>query len=413
MIAGCASAPPAAAMRAHSCLVAALARLESEIALEGLRTVDGERTNITYHSDICIPDRYRLGEVNDGWAVLNGPLTAEYGACGAGCGRPGRYRDDGQLRCQDGCSANRRSGWVGRVPLPRSPDGGHADAASPRFRCPGRTPAVHCSETPSPPCKLTAAAPRCFSSSPVVRMRWTKSATCCSVDLPDAERTARRFTGVSSPSPSVSALRSAADTDEPTPPCTPLSSTVITSLCDCANSPIDSGTGSTQRGSTTVTPMPWFRSSSATARARVANGPTATNSTSSDRPAAGAASTSTTPRRLIAGISSPTSPFGNWRSGRHGRRVPHRVPRAPSSPGNPHARHDAEHRQVPHSVVAGAAGAGDPGAVQHHRHGQLVQRHVDHSPRPASTWCSSAPVPPCARSCGRQPVGPVRRSRVY
>ena len=51
------------------------------------------------------------------------------------------------------CSSNRRSRWVGRVPRLRSPDGGHADAASARFRCPGRTPAVHCSETPSPPCK--------------------------------------------------------------------------------------------------------------------------------------------------------------------------------------------------------------------------------------------------------------------
>ena len=41
------------------------------------------------------------------------------------------------------------------------------------------------------------AAPRCFSSIPVARMRWTKSAACSSVDLPDAETaTARRFTGV-------------------------------------------------------------------------------------------------------------------------------------------------------------------------------------------------------------------------
>jgi hypothetical protein len=32
----CASAPPAAAMRAHSCLVAARARLESKISLERL-----------------------------------------------------------------------------------------------------------------------------------------------------------------------------------------------------------------------------------------------------------------------------------------------------------------------------------------------------------------------------------------
>jgi alkylation response protein AidB-like acyl-CoA dehydrogenase len=53
------------------------------IEIQGLRTVDGERTNISYYTDVRIPDRYRLGEVNDGWAVLNGPLSAEHGAGGA------------------------------------------------------------------------------------------------------------------------------------------------------------------------------------------------------------------------------------------------------------------------------------------------------------------------------------------
>ena len=53
------------------------------IEIQGLRTVDGERTNITYYSDVHIPDRYRLGDVNEGWAVLNGPLSAEHGAGGA------------------------------------------------------------------------------------------------------------------------------------------------------------------------------------------------------------------------------------------------------------------------------------------------------------------------------------------
>jgi 3-oxocholest-4-en-26-oyl-CoA dehydrogenase alpha subunit len=52
------------------------------IEIQGLRTVDGERTNITYYSDVRIPDLYRLGDVNDGWAVLNGPLSAEHGARG-------------------------------------------------------------------------------------------------------------------------------------------------------------------------------------------------------------------------------------------------------------------------------------------------------------------------------------------
>jgi alkylation response protein AidB-like acyl-CoA dehydrogenase len=52
------------------------------IEIHGLRTVDGERTNVTYYSDVRIPDRYRLGAVNDGWTVLNGPLSAEHGSDG-------------------------------------------------------------------------------------------------------------------------------------------------------------------------------------------------------------------------------------------------------------------------------------------------------------------------------------------
>src|SRR5215471_3963557 len=49
------------------------------IEIQGLRTVDGERTSITYYTDVRIPDKYRLGEVNDGWSVLSGPLAAEHG----------------------------------------------------------------------------------------------------------------------------------------------------------------------------------------------------------------------------------------------------------------------------------------------------------------------------------------------
>jgi 3-oxocholest-4-en-26-oyl-CoA dehydrogenase alpha subunit len=52
------------------------------IEIQGLRTVDGERTDITYYSDVRVPDIYRLGDVNDGWTVLNGPLSAEHGARG-------------------------------------------------------------------------------------------------------------------------------------------------------------------------------------------------------------------------------------------------------------------------------------------------------------------------------------------
>ena len=50
------------------------------IEIQGLRTADGDRTNIVYYSDVRVPDKYRLGEVNGGWTVLRGPLDAEHGA---------------------------------------------------------------------------------------------------------------------------------------------------------------------------------------------------------------------------------------------------------------------------------------------------------------------------------------------
>lgn len=49
------------------------------VEIQGLRTVDGDRTNITYYSDVRVSDRYRVGEVNAGWTVLRGALDAEHG----------------------------------------------------------------------------------------------------------------------------------------------------------------------------------------------------------------------------------------------------------------------------------------------------------------------------------------------
>jgi alkylation response protein AidB-like acyl-CoA dehydrogenase len=49
------------------------------IEVQGIRTVDGDRTNITYYSDVRVDDRYRIGEVNGGWTVLRGALNAEHG----------------------------------------------------------------------------------------------------------------------------------------------------------------------------------------------------------------------------------------------------------------------------------------------------------------------------------------------
>jgi len=48
------------------------------VEIQGIRAFSGERTNIVYYGDVRIPDRYRLGGVNDGWSVLHGPLDAEH-----------------------------------------------------------------------------------------------------------------------------------------------------------------------------------------------------------------------------------------------------------------------------------------------------------------------------------------------
>ena len=74
------------------------------IEIQGIRTVDGDRTNIVYYSDVRVDDKYRLGDVNGGWTVLREPLNAEHGAVDADAdglqdvvdhGASGRVHGDG------------------------------------------------------------------------------------------------------------------------------------------------------------------------------------------------------------------------------------------------------------------------------------------------------------------------------
>ncbi len=68
----------------HKSLTMFLVPLDSPgIDIQGIRTVDGDRTNIVYYSDVRVDDRYRLGEVNAGWTVLREPLNTEHGAVAA------------------------------------------------------------------------------------------------------------------------------------------------------------------------------------------------------------------------------------------------------------------------------------------------------------------------------------------
>ena len=68
----------------HKSLTMFLVPLDSPgIEIQGIRTVDGDRTNIVYYSDVRVDDKYRLGDVNDGWTVVREPLNVEHGAVDA------------------------------------------------------------------------------------------------------------------------------------------------------------------------------------------------------------------------------------------------------------------------------------------------------------------------------------------
>src|ERR1700738_5173769 len=53
------------------------------IEIQGIRTVDGDRTNIVYYTYVRVDNKYLLGEVNSGWTVLREPLNVEHGAVAA------------------------------------------------------------------------------------------------------------------------------------------------------------------------------------------------------------------------------------------------------------------------------------------------------------------------------------------
>jgi alkylation response protein AidB-like acyl-CoA dehydrogenase len=64
----------------HKNLTMFLVPLDSPgIEIQPIRTLDGDRTNIVYYSDVRVDDFYRIGEVNGGWAVMRSALDSEHG----------------------------------------------------------------------------------------------------------------------------------------------------------------------------------------------------------------------------------------------------------------------------------------------------------------------------------------------
>src|SRR5690606_13398813 len=49
------------------------------VEIQAVETMQDERTNITYYSDVRIPDRYRIGEVDGGLSVMAATLEMEHG----------------------------------------------------------------------------------------------------------------------------------------------------------------------------------------------------------------------------------------------------------------------------------------------------------------------------------------------
>jgi alkylation response protein AidB-like acyl-CoA dehydrogenase len=100
----------------HKSLTMFLVPLDSPgIEIQGIRTVDGDRTNIVYYSDVRVDDKYRLGEVNAGWTVLREPLNTEHGAVAAA---PDGLQDTSIMMHQAGSMATAVDNAVTRVTQP-------------------------------------------------------------------------------------------------------------------------------------------------------------------------------------------------------------------------------------------------------------------------------------------------------
>ncbi|BBX42594.1 acyl-CoA dehydrogenase family protein [Mycobacterium simiae] len=100
----------------HKSLTMFLVPLDSPgIEIQGIRTVDGDRTNIVYYSDVRVDDKYRLGEVNAGWTVLREPLNTEHGAVAAA---PDGLQDTSIMMHQAGSMATAVDNAVAAVTRP-------------------------------------------------------------------------------------------------------------------------------------------------------------------------------------------------------------------------------------------------------------------------------------------------------
>ncbi len=57
---------------------------QAGVEAQAVYTLSGERTNITYYSDVRVPDSLRVGDVNGGWTAMTATLRDEHAAAFAG-----------------------------------------------------------------------------------------------------------------------------------------------------------------------------------------------------------------------------------------------------------------------------------------------------------------------------------------
>jgi alkylation response protein AidB-like acyl-CoA dehydrogenase len=79
------------------------------VEIHAIHTLQEERTNIVYFSDVRVPDKYRLGEVGDGARVMSSALGFEHGGAA--------YQAAQAAMTRHALAWSRKPGKDGKAPL--------------------------------------------------------------------------------------------------------------------------------------------------------------------------------------------------------------------------------------------------------------------------------------------------------
>src|SRR3546814_844545 len=71
------------------------------VEIHPVYTLQDERTNIVYWSDVRVDDKYRLGEVGDGARVMASALGFEHGGAGYQAAQKAMVKHAGRASCRE------------------------------------------------------------------------------------------------------------------------------------------------------------------------------------------------------------------------------------------------------------------------------------------------------------------------